>query len=66
MKTPYLGKNGHIAIQTNYIDRAIYHLEMQGFEFDMDTAKYDANNKMVAIYFKGEIGDFAIHLLQKK
>lgn len=66
MKNPYLGKNGHIAIQTNYIERAIYHLEMQGFEFDMDTAKYDGNNNMVAVYFKGEIGDFAIHLLQKK
>lgn len=33
MKTPYLGAHGHIAIQTNYIERAIYHMELQGFEF---------------------------------
>lgn len=66
MKTPYLGANGHIAIQTNYIERAIYHLGMQGFSFNMDTAKYDKNNNMVAVYFKEEIGGFAVHLLQKK
>jgi 2-dehydro-3-deoxyphosphogluconate aldolase/(4S)-4-hydroxy-2-oxoglutarate aldolase len=66
MKTPYLGAHGHIAIQTNYIERAIYHLEMQGFEFDMETAKYDGKGNMVAVYFKNEIGGFAVHLVQKK
>lgn len=65
MKTPYLGAHGHIAIQTNYIERAIYHMELQGFEFDMDTAKYK-DGKMVAVYLKGELGGFAVHLLQKK
>jgi 2-dehydro-3-deoxyphosphogluconate aldolase/(4S)-4-hydroxy-2-oxoglutarate aldolase len=65
MKAPYLGKNGHIAIQTNYIERAIYHLELQGFEFDKDTAKTDKNGKLVALYLKGEIGGFAVHLVQK-
>ena len=64
MKQPYLGANGHIAIQTNYIQRAIYHMELQGFEFDMETAKYK-DGKMVAIYLKGEIGGFAVHLVQK-
>ena len=66
MKTPYLGRNGHIAVQTNYIERAIYHMELQGFEFDPDTAKYDKKGNMVAIYLKGEIGGFAVHLVQKK
>lgn len=64
MKQPYLGANGHIAIQTNYIERAVYHMELQGFEFDKETAKYK-NDKMVAIYLKGEIGGFAVHLVQK-
>lgn len=59
MKTPYLGAHGHIAIQTNYIERAIYHMELQGFEFDMDTAKYNGG-KMVAVYLKGELG---VHML---
>ncbi len=66
MKTPYLGEHGHIAIQTNYIERAIYHLEMQGFTFDMDTAKFDKSGNMIAVYFKDEIGGFAVHLVQKK
>ena len=59
MKTPYLGKNGHIAIGTNNLDRAIYHLGRQGVEFDEST------RKPKAIYLKGEVGGFAIHLVQK-
>ena len=65
MKSPYLGTNGHIAIGTNYIDRAIYYLETKGFQFDPDTAKYDAKGKLMAIYLKNEVGGFALHLLQK-
>jgi len=64
MKKPYLGANGHIAIGTNYIERAVYHMELQGFEFDPETAKYK-NGKLVAIYLKGELGGFAVHLVQK-
>ncbi len=64
MKQPYLGANGHIAIGTNYIDRAVYHMELQGFEFDMSTAKYK-NDKLIAVYLKGELGGFAVHLVQK-
>ena len=64
MKKPYLGTHGHIAIGTNYIERAIYHMELQGFEFDMDTAK-QKDGKLVAVYLKGELGGFAVHLVQK-
>lgn len=66
MKNGGLGKNGHIAIRTNYIDRAINYLEANGYVFDSDSAKYDAKGNMVAIYFKDEIGGFAVHLVQKK
>ena len=65
MKSPYLGKNGHIAIGTNYIERAVYHLEKRGAEFDRDTEKRDAKGNLKAIYLKGEIGGFAVHLVQK-
>lgn len=65
MKNPYLGTNGHIAVQTNYIERAVYHLEKRGFTFDMETAKYDAKGNMKAVYFNGEFGGFALHLVQK-
>ncbi len=65
MKEPYLGAHGHIAIQTNYIERAMYHLEMQGFSFNEDTKKYNAKGELVAIYFNEEISGFAVHLVQK-
>ncbi len=65
MKTPYLGKKGHIAIRTNSIERAIRYLKFMGARFDEDTAKYNAKNQMVAIYLSEEIGGFAVHLLQK-
>jgi 2-dehydro-3-deoxyphosphogluconate aldolase/(4S)-4-hydroxy-2-oxoglutarate aldolase len=64
MKSMYLGKNGHIAIKTNHIPRAIAHLAKQGLPVDMDTAKFKGE-QMTAVYLKGEIGGFAIHLLQK-
>ena len=64
-KTPYKGTNGHIAVSTNYIDRAVSYLEMLGYEFDMSTAKYDAKNNLKAVYFTGEVGGFAVHLVQK-
>lgn len=65
MKTPYLGAKGHIAIRTNYIERAIYHLENRGFLFDPETAKYDKKGAMKAIYAKNEVGGFAVHLVQR-
>lgn len=66
MKSPYLGKNGHIGIAANYIERAMYHLQKQGVIFDMDTAKYDSAGNLAAVYLKGEIAGFAIHIVQKK
>ena len=66
MKTPWLGKNGHIAIATNSIVRARSFLERQGVEFDAGRAKTDAKGNLLTIYFKEEIGGFAVHLVQKK
>ncbi len=63
-KTPGPGKCGHIAIGTNYIERAIYHMQLQGFEFDMDSALYK-DGKMVRIYMKDDFAGFAVHLVQK-
>ena len=64
MKKPYLGKNGHIAIGTTDVEKAVEYLKSQGVEFDMDTAKYK-NDKITAVYIKEEIGGFAVHLVQK-
>ncbi len=64
-KSTGLGKNGHIAIKTNSIPRAIAYLERNGFVVDLSTAKGPAGGPMVAVYMKEEVGGFAVHLLQK-
>ena len=64
MKKPGRGKNGHIAIGCNNIKRAKWHLEQRGFAFDEDSAVVK-EGKLIAIYLKDEIGDFAFHLVQK-
>lgn len=64
MKVPFRGTHGHIAIATNSIKRAKWHLERRGFEFDEESAVMK-NGKMIAIYLKDEIAGYAFHLLQK-
>jgi len=64
MKSKFLGDNGHIAIRTAHISRAIAALEKKGFKVDMDTAKY-VGDKMIAVYLTQQFGGFAVHLLQK-
>ena len=65
MKTPYLGARGHIAIRTNYIERAVNFLKTAGIKFKDGTEKYNDKGKFVAVYLDGEIGGFAVHLVQK-
>lgn len=64
MKESYRGTHGHIAIKTNYIDRAVNYLTGRGYSFDSSTAKYDASNNLKAIYLENELGGFGIHLVQ--
>lgn len=64
MKSPYLGRLGHLAVRTNSIKIAISDLEKKGFLVNMETAKYNGD-KMVAVYLREEVAGFAIHLLQK-
>ena len=64
MKKPFRGTHGHIALGTNYIQRARWYLEEKGFAFDDESAAYK-DGKMIAIYLKDEIAGFAFHLLQK-
>ena len=66
MKSPYLGKYGHIAIGTLNVGRAMAYLKKQGFDFKPETAKTDDKGETSAIYLKDEIADFAIHLVKIK
>lgn len=65
MKNPGRGKHGHICIQTNYLDRAIYHLEKRGFAFDESSFKYNGKGELTVAYLKEEIAGFAVHFNQK-
>ena len=64
MKKPGRGTHGHIAILTNNVDRAIYHLGLRGVQFDMDS-KNVKDGKTIAIYLADEVAGFAIHLVQR-
>lgn len=66
MKRVYRGRNGHFAIRTNNVERAIAYLGTLGYEMDMDTAYY-AGGRIYTVYLKEEhdFGGFAAHLLQK-
>ncbi|MCH5286911.1 MAG: bifunctional 4-hydroxy-2-oxoglutarate aldolase/2-dehydro-3-deoxy-phosphogluconate aldolase [Christensenellaceae bacterium] len=64
MKKVGRGAHGHIAIGTNSVARAKWHLEQRGFKFIEDSAVVK-NGKLTAIYVEGEIGGFAFHLVQK-
>ncbi len=66
MHSKYLGTHGHIAIATNFPDRARAYLERMGIEFNEDTAKYDAKGNLTICYLKGEVCGFAIHIVKKK
>lgn len=58
------GTHGHIAIRTNYIERAIHYMStVLGAEFEEPILREDG--RINAIYLKEEIGGFAVHLLQK-
>ncbi len=63
MKKNYLGTHGHLAIGTNFIERAIAYYERKGVTFLQET-NVEKNGKRVAIYFKDEIAGYALHLLQ--
>ncbi len=64
MKSMGKGTHGHIAISTNDVDRAIYHIGKNGVTFDESTRTTDEKGTKF-IYLNGEFGGFAIHLIRK-
>ncbi|MGN0348650.1 MAG: bifunctional 4-hydroxy-2-oxoglutarate aldolase/2-dehydro-3-deoxy-phosphogluconate aldolase [Roseburia sp.] len=65
MHTPGRGAHGHIAVRTNDLKRAMYHLEKRGFAFDEASFRYNEKNEVIFAYIKEEIAGFAIHFTQK-
>ncbi|MBO4825125.1 MAG: bifunctional 4-hydroxy-2-oxoglutarate aldolase/2-dehydro-3-deoxy-phosphogluconate aldolase [Lachnospiraceae bacterium] len=66
MKSKGRGVHGHIAIGTNSVARARHYLEtVKGVKFIEESASYKGD-KLNAIYLEGELGGFAVHLVNNK
>lgn len=65
MKEIGRGENGHIAIYTHNIKRAIADLKRKNYFVDTETVKYRANN-IISIYLENEIGGFGVHLINNR
>jgi 2-dehydro-3-deoxyphosphogluconate aldolase/(4S)-4-hydroxy-2-oxoglutarate aldolase len=65
MKSPMLGKNGHIGFKCWNIERALAFLEQFGFRGVEETAKRESG-RLTVIYLDHEIGGFAVHLVRAK
>ena len=66
MKKPFHGTHGHIAVATNSVSRALYHLEKRGYKVKEGSQKYNAEGVMNVAYLDHEFGGFAVHLVLKK
>ncbi len=64
MKSQGRGTHGHIAIGTNNVDRAVYHLGKQGVKFDESSFSFDADNHLKVAYLAEEFAGFAVHLVK--
>ena len=60
------GKNGHIAIACNNVDRAVAYLKTKGIKFVDETATFNDDGSRKFIYLDGEINGFAYHLVLNK
>ena len=65
MKQNGRGTNGHIGFSVNNVENAIEYFTKKGLKTIEETKKFDENGKCIFTYFEGEIGGFAIHLVQK-
>jgi 2-dehydro-3-deoxyphosphogluconate aldolase/(4S)-4-hydroxy-2-oxoglutarate aldolase len=66
MKTPDLGKNGHVAIGVNDIPRALTYLRQKGVSPIAGTERYQDDGSLRRVYLDLEISGFAFHLRSYK
>lgn len=59
------GKNGQIAICSDFIERAVFYLKRAGRQFIEESARYDEENRLASIYLDSIIGGFAIKLVRR-
>ena len=62
MKNTKIGRNGHIALQTDDVELAMQDLSAKGITFKEETIRRNKDGKIIFIYLKGDIGGFSFHL----
>ena len=65
MKSKSYGKNGQIAMCSNFIERAVFYLKEAKKEFIDESARFDGEGNLTTIYLDNIIGGFAIKLVRK-
>lgn len=65
LRQPGMGRNGHIAISTINIDRAVALFSRRGIALDWDTAKHLPDGRLNAIYLAKDFAGFALHLVRR-
>lgn len=60
------GKYGHIAFRTADINKAMEYFKQLGYEADPESFMYFPEGGLKLVYLKGEVGGFAVHLVQKQ
>lgn len=65
MRNPYFGRNGHIGIKCNSLERTIFYLQNKGIQFKPDGYRTDAAGKITVAYLNEEFGGFAVHFVEK-
>lgn len=63
LKRQYLGAHGHIAIGTNFLERAIAYFAGHGIKVKEET-RSRKDGRLASVYLDLEICGFAVHLLQ--
>lgn len=64
MKRHGRGHNGHIGFGTADLARGLFFASRAGFAFDPQSRKDDPEGRAMLYYLQGEIGGFAVHLIQ--
>lgn len=59
-----LSKNGILHFTTNDVERAVFHLELQGITFDKTSAVY-TGNKLESIYANNDLAGYTLQLIRK-
>ena len=64
MKQNGRGTKGHIGFSVNNCEKAMEFFAARGAKFIEESKKFDEKGACTFVYFDGEIGGFAIHMIQ--